>query len=130
MRNDRRGAWKILTSLLSVEVLLHLRQQVSGNAGGAIGHEVLSMARQPLVSHHNLGGGSCDGVDGETLSDELLGSLGDILPILNRLKLVVTSDDSLRLLGLRVPVERCITAEEEIGDNAHGPDVDGFVVAS
>ena len=79
---------------------------------------------------HILGGGPFGGVDSETALDKVLSGLGDILPILNGLKLVVASDDSFRLLGLRVLVERCVTAEEEIGDDAHGPDVDRFVMAS
>ena len=79
---------------------------------------------------HILGAGPFGGVDGETAPDELLGRLGDILPILSGLKFVVTSNDGLRLLVLRVPIERCITAEEEIGNNAHGPDVNRFMMAS
>ena len=79
---------------------------------------------------HLLGGGPFGGVDCKTTLDEVLGRLGDILPILDGFKLVVTSDDSLCLLGLRVPVERRITAEEEIGNDAHGPDIDRFVMAS
>ena len=87
---------------------------------------------------HILGAGPFGGVDGETTQDEVLGRLGEILPTLvlpmfNELTLVVTSDDGLNcgvlLLGLRVPVKRRAATEDEIGDDAHGPDVDGFVIA-
>ena len=88
------------------------------------------IARQPLVLQHISGGGPFSGVDGETARDEVPGGAGDTLPILHGLELVVTSNDSLRLFGLRVPIERRITAKEEIGNNAHGPDVDRFVMAS
>jgi len=77
-----------------------------------------------------LGGGPFGGVNGETGLDELFGRPGDILPILSGLKFVVASDDRLRLLGLRVPIERRISAEEEICNNTHGPDIDGFMMAS
>ena len=88
------------------------------------------LARQPLVRQHLLGSGPFDGVDGETTFDEFFGGVGDILPIFNGLKLVVASDDGLCLLGLRFPIERRIATEEEIGNDAHSPDVDGFVMAS
>ena len=130
VRNSRCGAKNRLTSFLGVEVLLHLRQQVGSTAGVTIGHEVWDLAGQPLVIQHILGGGPFGGVDSETALDKFLGRHGYIQPIFSGLELVVTSDDGLRFLGLRVLVKRRVTAEEEIGNDAHSPDVDGFVVAS
>ena len=122
-------SWKRLTSLLGIEDFLDLRQQVGSNAR-AIGHEVWDVARQPIVLQHTLGGGPFGRIGVKTMHNEILGSLGDILPILIRFKLVIAGNDGLRFLGLRVPVERGVTAEEEIGNDAHSPDVDRFVIAS
>ena len=92
-----------------------------------ISHKVF--ARQPLVLQYFLSSGPFGRVKSEAGGDELLGSLGDVLPILNGLELVITSNDSLSLLGLRVSIERRVAAKEEIGNDAHSPDVDGFVMS-
>ena len=123
-RSQRWTRNKRLTSPLCVEVLLYLRQQV----GSVDSYKVF--LRQPGIIQHIFGGGPFDWVNSETTPDEFFRFLGHVLPIFNGFKLVVTGDDGLRLLGLRVPIERRITAEEEIGDDAHSPDVNWFVMAS
>jgi len=62
-------------------------------------------------------------VNRQTRAYKRLGRLRHVLPILLRLKLVIPRDDRLHLLLLRVAVERRVPSEEEVGDDAHSPDV-------
>lgn len=76
------------------------------------------------------GGGPLSGVDGQTASDEVASGFGDGVPVLCGLELVVAADDGFHFLLLGISVEGCVTAEQEVGDDAHRPDVDWFAVAS
>ncbi|KAL9609046.1 MAG: hypothetical protein Q9167_006167 [Letrouitia subvulpina] len=104
-----------------VEVLLDRRQQVwvALLVGGAV--EVGfrdERVREGLVRGHAL-----RRVDGEAALDELAGGEGDAAPVLERGEGVVGDEDGLHLLEVAVPVERGVAAEEEVGDDANGPDV-------
>lgn len=90
----------------------------------------MGYTRQPLVLQHISGAGPIGGVDGKTALDEVLGRLGDVLPVPNGLKCEVTSDYNLLLLPFRLPVERPVTREEEVGGDTHSPDVHRFAIAS
>ena len=78
---------------------------------------------------HLLSGGPFGGTGIEATLDELSGRTGDVLPTFCRFKFIVTGDDCFRLLGLGSLLEWQGTAEREICDDAHGPYIDGFVVA-
>ena len=82
----------------------------------------------PLVVEHLLGSGALPGVDREALADEIARSLRDACPVLLGLKLVVAARDRARFLLGRVAIEGSVPTQEEVGDHAHGPDIDGFPV--
>jgi len=67
-------------------------------------------------------------IDRQTPTDKILGFITDILPILPWLKAVIPCHNSLHFLHRGVTVERRISAEEEVSDNAQGPDVDGLAM--
>ena len=82
------------------------------------------------MPQHFLGGGPFGGVKGEAAGNERFGRLGDVIPTLNGLELIITSNNGLRLLGFRSSIKRQVAANEEIGNDAHSPDVSGFVISA
>lgn len=122
-----------LTSLPSVKASLDVRQQVrslifacSGSSGGLLVHLQPRMLKQ-LGRCRAVGG-----INGQAGAHEIPSWLRDVLPILflrrsvgqsgevcqvmdtDWLKLVVSPADSLHLLVLRVPIERCVATEQEV----------------
>jgi len=67
-------------------------------------------------------------IDRQTPADEILGFIADILPILRWIKSIIPRHNSLHFFHRGVTVEGRISAEEEVRDNAQGPDVDGLTV--
>lgn len=52
----------------------------------------------------------------------------NVLPILGRFEGEVGRADGLNLVHLRIAIEGSVAAEEEVGDHAQGPRVDGLAV--
>lgn len=83
---------------------------------------------QPGVLQGHLGRGTLTGVGLEKGEDEFFGILGHIAPV------AIVEDDSaatglLNQVGQVLRPEWRVTAEKSVGDNAHGPHVDGLSVA-
>ena len=72
-----------------------------------------------------VGGHARGGVDGEAALDELPRRGGDAAPVFEGREGVVGDEDGLHFFEVGVPVEGRVTAEEEIGYHADGPDVAG-----
>jgi len=72
--------------------------------------------------------GAQRGIHRQTRPHKVLGRLRHILPVLLRLKLVIPCNDRLHLLLLRVAIERRVPSEEEVGNDTHSPDVNGFTM--
>jgi hypothetical protein len=121
---------RTLTSLPSVKLLPNMRQEIRGLASGRvrIRDEMRREIREPLVFQQLLGSGALLRVDCEARADEIARGLGDVCPVLVRLKLEVTARDCARLLLGRIAVEGRVPTQEEVGDYTHRPDVDGFPV--
>jgi len=121
-----------LTSPPSIKLLPNMRQEIRGLASGRVGirNEMGLEIRDPLVLEHLLGGGAPLGVYGKARADEIACGLRDVSPVLGRLKLVIAMHDRARFLLGRIAVEGCVPTQEEVGDHAHGPDVDRFPVPS
>jgi hypothetical protein len=84
---------------------------------------------QPFVFEALLRGRSAVRIDCEALSHEISSCFGYVDPVSGWLEFVVSSHDSLRFFLLSIPIKGCISAEEEIGDHSHCPDVHGLSVA-
>lgn len=67
-------------------------------------------------------------VDGQAALDELAGLHADAAPVLERGEAVVRDEDGLHFLQVAVAVEGRVAAQQEVGDDADGPDVDGLAV--
>ena len=106
-----------------VEVLLDSGQEIGGGAGGGAGADDEGML-QRLV-----GGDALLRVDGQAAADEVLGLGGDAAPVLDGGEAVVGAEDGLHLLEVGVAVEGGVAAQQEVGDDADGPQVDGLAVA-
>ena len=104
-----------------VEVLLHDGEQILAGTGGAGG--VLGRGRDPGVGECGVGGHARGGVDGQAALDEVARRERDAAPVLERREGVVGHQDGLHLFQVRVPVEGRVAAQEEVGDDADGPDV-------
>lgn len=63
------------------------------------------------------------GIDGQAASDEVAGWVGDVAPVFDGCEGVVGGEDGLHFFQVGVAVEWCVAAEEEVGDDADGPDV-------
>lgn len=74
-----------------------------------------------------VGGHAGGGVDGEAALDEVPGGVGDAAPVFDRGEGVVGDEDGLHFFEVTVAVEGGVAAEEEVGDDADGPDVAGSV---
>lgn len=125
---DARG-WG-LTGLLRVEGFLEGWQQIGLTSSGGRVRDEMGIFRQPWVLKGFCGGRSLARVDGEASADEVASRCRDRCPILFGFKLVISANDGFHLLLLIVPVEGGVTTQEEVGDDAHGPDVHRFVMAS
>lgn len=68
-------------------------------------------------------------VDSQTAPDEVLCVGGDAAPVLDGGEAVVGIENGLHLLKVRVAIKRGVTAKEEVGDDANGPQVYGLAVA-
>jgi hypothetical protein len=105
-----------------VEVLLDSRKEILAVAIGFLwgsGVDWLDpRVLQSLVSGHSL-----SGVDGQAASDELASGLGDVAPVFDGCERIVCGQNGLHFFEIGVPVERGIAAEEEVCDDADGPDV-------
>lgn len=62
-------------------------------------------------------------VDGQAAFDEVAGREGDAAPVFEGGEGVVGDEDGLHFFEVGVPVEGGVAAEEEVGDDAYGPDV-------
>jgi len=71
----------------------------------------------------SVGGHALFRVDGQTLFDKVTSGMRDVSPIFDRCERVVGLQDGLHFFQIRISVERSITAEEEVRDNADSPDV-------
>lgn len=115
------------TKLLRIKRLLHIRQKIRRLAR-LVENKVRLLVRKPLMLERLRRRRARGGVDGQTRADKVLRGVGHVLPILLGLELVVARDDGLHLELLGVAVERRVPREEEVGDDAHCPDVDGLAV--
>lgn len=104
-----------------VEVLLDGRQQV-GVALLVRGAVEVGLCDEG-VREGLVGGHALRRVDGQAALDELAGRQRDAAPVLERGEGVVGDEDRLHLLEVAVAVEGGVAAEEEVGDDADGPDV-------
>lgn len=102
-----------------VEVLLDGREQV---LTGLVGVWVVRWV-DPDVLEGFVGGHACFGIDGQTPFDEIPGMLRDTAPIFDRGKRVVSCKDGLHLFQVGVTVKGGVAAEQEVGDDADGPDI-------
>lgn len=59
---------------------------------------------------------------------KIFGYLRNILPILRRFEPVISRNNSLHFLLLGITIERGVTGQQEVSDNAHSPNVDGFAM--
>ena len=100
-----------------IEILLHHRQQILAGAVGGI----LGCRGDPRVREGGMGGHASGGVDGQAALNEVAGVEGDAAPVFEGREGVVRYQDSLHLFEVRVPVERGIATQEEIGDDADCP---------
>jgi hypothetical protein len=66
-------------------------------------------------------------VDGEAAADEFARREGHAAPVFEGCEGVVGHEDGLHLFEVGVTVEGRVAAEEEVGDDADGPDVAGYV---
>lgn len=118
------------TCLLGVEILLESGQQIDLSGGGRrVGNTLFLGGGQPRVLQSFRSSRSLPWVDGQAASNEITSGFGYGAPVFCRLELVVAPDDGFHFLLLGVAVEGSVTAEEEVGNDAHGPDVDWFGVA-
>lgn len=120
-----------LTCLARIEPLLYRRQQITGTSVRAIRirNEMRRIARQPAVLQRLQRRRTLRRVERKTRAHKVACSLRNIRPVFLRLEGIVARADRFHLLLLGVSVEGRVPTEEEIGDDAHGPDVDGFAVS-
>ena len=59
---------------------------------------------------------------------KVFGCLRNILPIFRRFEPVISCNNSLHFLLLGVTIERSVTGQQEVSDNAHRPYVNGFAM--
>lgn len=89
---------------------------------------------QPRVLLRSAGGGAVFGIRFEHVADEIAGGGADVGPDVLRFKVKGTAEDvgADRHEGLRSSAasERGISRQEQKGDDANGPNVAAFVVAS
>jgi len=109
-----------------VEVLLDRGEQVLAGAELALAARGVGRVQgrvDPGVLQGLVRGDALFGVDGQAAVDELAGRLRDAAPVLLRGVRVVGRQDGLHLLQVGLAVEGGVAAEEEVGDDADGPDV-------
>lgn len=111
-----------MQSAARIEVLLQRRQKILTGAHG-VGVFGSVWRVDPCVVHGFVRGHSCRRVDGEAPVDEVARGGGDTAPVLEWSEGVVGAEDSLHLFQIRVSVEWCVAAEEEVSYYANGPDV-------
>lgn len=137
------GAGAVHQEILSLAELVDGADGVDGGVQGAAGVEVLLDGGQQVLAgavrgreagdegvlQGLVGGDALVLVNGEAAPDKVLCGRGDAAPVLDRGEAVVGVEDGLHLLEVGVAVEGGVAAEQEVGDDANGPEVDGLAVA-
>lgn len=77
----------------------------------------------------SVGGHALFRVNGQALFDEVTSHMRDIPPIFDRCERIVGLQDGLHLFQVRISIEGGVAAEEEVSDDADGPDVAMSVLA-
>lgn len=102
-----------------VEVFLDYGQQVGI---GAIVPKVSRLGdervRKCVVCCH-----ASVGVDGQAALDKLTGRKRDAAPVFEGSEAVIGDKDGLHFFKVRVSIERGVSAEKEVGDDADRPDI-------
>ena len=106
-----------------VEILLDRGQEIRVAADGFIGGGTGGRFHHERVGEGLVGGHAGVRVDGQAAFDEVAGREGDAAPVFEGGEGVVGDEDGLHFFEVGVPVEGGVAAEEEVGDDAYGPDV-------